>query len=211
MKLFMPEIGSKLRLTEDWKFILYSEYRNKKLLTAVGKPFSYHSNNQNYIVTIPEGTVLTIDRVYIHKGVSAYSSVTFNIPKKENPRHKFAGTRFWAKLSDVNNIEFELLSCNEKTMELIREIDDKTKVVLDSLEQSGFMNMLLDGKTVNNVRPQEIPSHFINKLVETLDKFIAIKGNHGNKEKTNEELRKVLASYIRAHKIASFIDEPDDV
>lgn len=30
MNLFVPEIGSKLKLTSDWTFILYSEYRNEK-------------------------------------------------------------------------------------------------------------------------------------------------------------------------------------
>ena len=154
MKLFIPEIGTKIKLTADWKFVLYNEYRNRGLRNIILKPFNNTYSGQNIIVTIPEDTTLTVDRVYIRKGVSDYSSITFNISKQANPKHIYAGTRFWAKLSDVNSIEFELLSCNEKTMQLIIDIDEKTKKILDSLEQSAFMNMLLDGKTVNNVRPQ---------------------------------------------------------
>lgn len=207
MKLFIPEIGTKIKLTADWKFVLYNEYRNRGLRDIILKPYNNAFSGQNIIVTIPEDTILTVDRVYIRKGVSDYSSITFNISKKENPKHIYGGTRFWAKLSDVNNIEFELLSCNEKTMQLIIDIDEKTKKILDSLEQSAFMNMLLDGKTVNNVRPQELPSHFINKLIYTIDKFIEIKGKDGKHKNSNQELKQALIQYIRAHKIASFLDE----
>ncbi len=69
-------------------------------------------------VTIPAGTILAIDRIYIRKGSSDFSSITFyaknlgeiekmvdkwNKPKKA----KRKALRFWAKLSDVNTIEFE--------------------------------------------------------------------------------------------------------
>ena len=51
-------------------------------------------------MTIPSGTELKIDRIYIRKGLKDYSSVSFyaTINKKK--------CRFWAKLSDVNNIVY---------------------------------------------------------------------------------------------------------
>jgi len=62
--------------------------------------------------TIPKGTVLTVDRIYIRSGNHEFSSVSFRINKAkgkakqqdDNPFH--VGIRFWAKLDDVNNIEF---------------------------------------------------------------------------------------------------------
>lgn len=68
------------------------------------------------IVNFPAGTLLKVDRIYIRKGAKDYSSVTFHaknieivngefvISKKKKPK----SFRFWAKLHDCNNINFEL-------------------------------------------------------------------------------------------------------
>jgi hypothetical protein len=73
-------------------------------------------------VTLPAGTVLAIDRIYIRKGASDFSSITFyakelgevTIPGSRwswgNPKStKRKAQRFWAKLADCNNIEFEIV------------------------------------------------------------------------------------------------------
>jgi len=55
-------------------------------------------------VTLKAGQALSIDRVYIRRGASDFSSITFNYlgaPKGSGR------VRFWAKLADVNMIEFE--------------------------------------------------------------------------------------------------------
>jgi hypothetical protein len=58
------------------------------------------------IVTIPAGSVLSIDRIFIRKGMDDWSSLTFYL--KEHPDHIFKKKpRFWAKLADCNNIEFD--------------------------------------------------------------------------------------------------------
>lgn len=77
---------------------------------------------------LPEGTVLGVDRIYIRKGVSDFSSVSFNIVYCPNPIlspktgfAKMGGTkatidlvkgnaknpRFWVKLHDVNRMEYD--------------------------------------------------------------------------------------------------------
>lgn len=209
MKLFVPEIGSKLKITSDWSFILYPESRNDKMFKAINKPWSYRSE-ERYIITIPKDTILGVDRVYIRKGVSDYSSVTFTIPKDKNKKNKYAGTRFWAKLSDVNKIEFELLSCNENTMVLIRSIDEKTKLLLSSIDQSKFMSNLLGGQTINNIRPQEQPDHFILKLKDTLNWFkteFINKRYHSVTDEVYSNLEKEMNMLLRQYKIASFINE----
>lgn len=60
--------------------------------------------DQGTTVTLKAGQRLSIDRVYIRKGASDFSSITFNYIGA--PRGS-GRVRFWAKLSDVNNIEFE--------------------------------------------------------------------------------------------------------
>lgn len=78
-------------------------------------------------VTIPAGTTLAVDRIYIRKGASDYSSITFyakqlgevTIPGSRwswgNPKaKKVKAQRFWAKLTDCNTIEFKLLSQDER-------------------------------------------------------------------------------------------------
>lgn len=202
MNLFIPEIGTKLKLTASWTFVLCGESRNAKLFQLLGKTMSYRCNE---VVTIPEGTTLSVDRIYIRKGVSNYSSVTFTIPKDVNKKHPLAGSRFWAKLSDANKIEFELLECNEETLALITKIDEKTKIVLPSIDQSRFMKMLLNNKTINQVRPKEPPSHFVLKVFSTMQKFCKERP-HMDKV-TKDNLEKALLVFIRAHKLSALPTE----
>jgi hypothetical protein len=161
MKLYIPEIGDKIKLTSDWSFRLFDESRNDALFKLLGikQPgreflqrisdgkeffsgrgrvnndwyqwvaadgeviphqlcvYSIRQNQnrgtpQDFFfvadrgtpVTLKAGQVLSIDRVYIRRGASDFSSITFNYigaPKGSGR------VRFWAKLVDVNSIEFE--------------------------------------------------------------------------------------------------------
>lgn len=68
-----------------------------------------NSEDKYYLkVTLPKGIALKIDRIYIRNGVQAFDSVTFRIPKN-CPEKRFRSVRFWAKLSDVNNIVYDAL------------------------------------------------------------------------------------------------------
>jgi hypothetical protein len=93
------------------------------------KEWTDHSNEvmkEKLIVTIPAGTTLAIDRIYIRKGASDYSSITFyakqlgevTVPGSKwswgsSKSKKVKAQRFWAKLTDCNQIEFKLLSQDE--------------------------------------------------------------------------------------------------
>jgi len=126
MKLYIPEIGNQLRLTSDWTFGLYNEDRNATLMEKLGdiRKTTWGGNNYGTIpCTIPAGAVLKVDRIYIRKGISEYSSITFlwvgerTEPREELRDPRYWGeakvkiprkpVRFWAKLDDVNNIEFD--------------------------------------------------------------------------------------------------------
>lgn len=60
-------------------------------------------------IIFPENVRLKTDRIYIRKGSEDFSSVSFLVNKEDNhligaePKRQI---RFWAKLGDVNNIEF---------------------------------------------------------------------------------------------------------
>lgn len=60
-------------------------------------------------VTLPKDTILKIDRIYIRKGAEEFSSLTFIIDSLPAIAGKpfSRKPRFWAKLSDCNNINFE--------------------------------------------------------------------------------------------------------
>lgn len=122
MKLFIPEIGTVITLAEDWTFTIINESRNRGLAVLMGikdadyyLPFgskesdeieSYRYYGQRRVpidpgtYTIKAGTNLEVDRIYIRKGNEEFSSVTFKM------RVKSKVVRFFARLEDVNKIEF---------------------------------------------------------------------------------------------------------
>jgi len=104
MKLNIPEIGDELILTTPWNFRLYNESRNLKALESKMFGIYPYEYNTDYPASLPIKTVLKIDRIYIRKGNSDYSSITF---WAKHPEIKLK-QRFWVKLQDANNIEFEL-------------------------------------------------------------------------------------------------------
>ena len=118
--LFIPPLGTEITLAEDWSFDLWNESRNDSLAEAIGiiwQATDYDSRRiEQHNVTIPAGTTLKIDRIYIRKGQDDFDSVTFlwkgnKIPSKvvsygHGNVYKVPSktVRFWAKLDDVNKI-----------------------------------------------------------------------------------------------------------
>lgn len=113
LTLSIPELGSKLKLAKPWTFTLYSEHRNETVIKMLGHEFNYRthcdSNAVVCIVKLPKGTVLTLDRIYIRKGASEYSSLSFMITQCSLERLSKGRRRFWAKLDECNQIKYELV------------------------------------------------------------------------------------------------------
>lgn len=129
MRLFIPACGDRLTLTKPWTFRLFLESRNIKF--ARHRDFVEKDAGGEWCmdvhidddwkkglrvieVTFPEGTILECDRVYIRTFNKSrvqegddYDSITWKIidPKKGKPEKH---GRFWVKLSDANEIEYEL-------------------------------------------------------------------------------------------------------
>lgn len=127
MKMYIPEIGDSIKLTSDWTFDLYNEYRNDSVGPLFGLPenYSHIEDTKRYdvykktgvfpeeetivtSVTLPAGTILKVDRIYIRKNNEEFSSLSFFITETSLPGFTKKRYRFWAKLADVNNMEFEI-------------------------------------------------------------------------------------------------------
>lgn len=79
-RLYVPAIGDRLELTKDWEFRLHHEYRNETMFAALGLKYDdrYWSNRPKAVtVTLPQGTVLRVDRIYIRQGLDEFSSMSF--------------------------------------------------------------------------------------------------------------------------------------
>jgi hypothetical protein len=71
MKLFIPTIGTKIKLLKDWKFKLYYERRNDSLLKAQGfidreQPMKWIDGygRINFDTSLPAGTQLTVESIF---------------------------------------------------------------------------------------------------------------------------------------------------
>lgn len=93
-KVLVEKLGVDQILVDNWKVATEARQAGLNL---------YHSKSVSVPVTWPKGTVLKIDRIYIRKGLEDFSSLTFTT-KPEGMKKQ---VRFWAKLADVNKIEFE--------------------------------------------------------------------------------------------------------
>lgn len=118
-KLYIPACGDRLVVTKPWEFDLYLESRNidfakhHNLIAPNTSSWGLYVNGRLNKVrhTIEPDTVLECDRVYIRstsksaKSVEdSYDSVTWKIVVGEKARQKL---RFWVKLSDCYNLEFD--------------------------------------------------------------------------------------------------------
>tara|TARA_B100000745_G_scaffold300572_1_gene255428 strand:- start:5709 stop:6068 length:360 start_codon:yes stop_codon:yes gene_type:complete len=111
MRLYIPEIGDVMQLDQEWTFTLQGEYRNERFGKKMGvsiTEWKYHGDFETADVTLPAGSLLKVDRIYIRKGADRFSSITFYAyPASEAHRQKRKSLgRFWVKLQDVNQINF---------------------------------------------------------------------------------------------------------
>lgn len=135
MRLFVPHIGEELTLIDDWRFVTLCEARNTTLFNAFAIPSedrwepadarSYRwatvdgldtYKTKPVAFTLPEGTILKVDRIYIRKGQDDYDSLTFIVadsPDKRLLTKKHQGTspkpvRFWVKLKETRTMEVKV-------------------------------------------------------------------------------------------------------
>lgn len=121
MKLFIPACGDRVTLTAPWRFTLWLEHRNvdfaveRGLLPKDADKWSFYRMGvlESRLNELPAGTVLECDRVYIRtfnksalEDDNDFDSITWKVMKNGK---KAVRQRFWAKLVDCLNIEYELV------------------------------------------------------------------------------------------------------
>lgn len=203
MIFFTPDIGTLLRLEEDWTFTLYLEYRNRELFNKLESLGKIKSTNTNQVVDLPKGLVIKVDRVYIRKGLSQFSSLTFTVPKPKNKSEKeemplnieYSGSKFWVKLHECNGIEFSPVIGNQETFyefqkiyqEIEREASEKFGIHKCTKMLAVINRALGPGKNINNFKTHLRLDQFLNLILskikeeELLSDFL--------KEKLKKEMR----------------------
>jgi len=113
-------------------------------------------NDAPHEVSLPEGTVLKVDRIYIRKGNQEFSSMSFyslGIGKGSGAFGRPKSARFWAKLSDCNGIECEIESMKNT---------EKTKLVFSYLST---ISKKTERKSTRSVIEDLFKDHEINCVI----------------------------------------------
>jgi len=199
MQLFIPDIGTLVKLEQDWQFTLYDEYKNISLFQKLNK------KRENQIIELPKDLVLKIDRIYIKKGLSQFSSITFRIPKPKNKREEeemplnkiYSGVMFWVKLHEINGTEFSIVLKNEETKKFFEKF--YFEMERDVIEKFGLqkctklmaqINFLLgSGVNINNLSTHENYDQFLDKLLKR------IKENDFMSEYIHTSIKKEIRDY----------------
>lgn len=109
LKTKMKELNDKLwEITRDYRGKDYYEkreeyYQKIRDFFTENKEDVILPSYENMHSMLPKGTELKVSRIYIRQGASSYSSVTFYAKLPGSKK----SIRFFAKLRDVNKIEFD--------------------------------------------------------------------------------------------------------
>lgn len=203
-----------MRLTEDWNFTLHPGSRNLSLykqvspenveegrygnLTIKGSYRSESERDKKKVqASLPSGSILMIDRVYVRQGKSEYSSITFQLKKtsrddidvEDAKGKKFV--RFWVKLDDANKVRFEEVDTDDYQEP---EIEWPSKVLTKRPYRSkGVVKVGGQPKFRVEYREKEIEKKRIERVLtsitdeyEDIDNFI-----EENEEELVEDLEKL--------------------
>lgn len=110
-KLWIPVLKDVVKLVAPWTGRVMNETRNGKFLEAVeessvGTVWGWQGMNPHQ-VTLPVGTVLEFDRIYIRQGNEDYNSVTWRVLAAPGLPKKVVGTRFWVHVNQANEMVVE--------------------------------------------------------------------------------------------------------
>ena len=103
-KVFIPQVGDKIELSSNWNCKIFNERRNSSVFEALGVDVS-NMPNSNIDITFPKGTVFKVPRLYVRAPASSYDSLTLSVVS--SPIKKLAKAKFWVKIMDANNMEFD--------------------------------------------------------------------------------------------------------
>lgn len=103
-KVFIPQVGDKIELSSNWNCKIFNESRNRSVFEALGVDVS-EQKDSNIDITFLKGTVFKVTRLYVRAPASSYDSITLSVVS--SPIKKLSKAKFWVKIMDANNMEFE--------------------------------------------------------------------------------------------------------
>lgn len=125
-RLFIPTIGTEYTLAKDWTFVVRNDERNVTIIKWIARNsahkeslpvdhtwyplgmLNHRAAPTTINATLPKGTILRVDRIYIRKGAKDFDSLTFYAPGiKTQHQTQMKSLRFFASLDDVNNMVVE--------------------------------------------------------------------------------------------------------
>lgn len=130
-KIHIPQVGDEFKITKNWNCNVFNEYRNSKVFEALSIDNS--AKNTHIEITLPVGTTIRIERVYVRAPASSYDSVTLRI--LSSPIKSLAKARFWVKLSEINKLEFEEV---EMTMDSYSKLSVLERFMVVNLGKEGL-------------------------------------------------------------------------
>ena len=210
MKMFIPEIGSRITLSEDWLVMTnYMDYDSENLLRDNGlltETKRADGMSIYYTFTIPKGMTLSIKKVNLKRGKSNSNGVQFYVPKPKQIDSRYATLTFTVLLPDLLDLEFELEDKNEDTFKFAMDF-----LTVMRTEQGGSSNtyreiekVLLNHKTMLSFSPQQKIVTFAKSVSNRFESY-DYTGYHYNEEM--KEVHKKFNTYNRRYKISKVLDD----
>jgi len=113
MHMFIPALGTKLRLLKDVTISLLAEKRNERLWDLHHTPPSleaipiHHRRYNIRLTPLWAGDEFVIDRIFVRKDQYSFNSVTVKGYTQHFGVRRFV--RFWMFLDDFNKLEAEVI------------------------------------------------------------------------------------------------------
>lgn len=190
-QMFIPEIGTKIVLEEDFYFTY---------------------NNEETVLT--KGMRLHISRIVIKNGKSHTNHVVVAIPAnlKINKSNIHCGKRLKISIYEFNEMFFEQLEFNEETKNAMIKTLEDVKILTNGSNTEYYKNVeriILNGKNLVNFSSNENPMVFFRKAVKRLDNDIDIL-NRRHKD-SYKSVYNILNKHFRQNKISSLFDSEEDI
>lgn len=196
-KVFIPQVGDKIELSSNWNCKIFNESRNRSVFEALGVDVS-EQKDSNIDITFLKGTVFKVTRLYVRAPASSYDSITLSVVS--SPIKKLAKTKFWVKLWDANNMEFEEKDYSFDSFDCLYDLYQHL-ILTDGYPNSEFVE-----KKQKQAYLQKIVDYFYNPEKQIsysvlLDKEVVLgsyyvksefKGVYRNKEEIAKEKADVL-------------------
>lgn len=184
MKMFIPEIGTRIVLTEDFYF---TEESDKDGI-------------------LEKDLKLSIRRIDVKKGRSYTNHVEVTVLKcKENKESLYYGCNICIPIYDFNEMIFELESCNDDTKEsLIKTLEDIQNYTNGiNVEYRKIESVLLDSKNIISFSPQKPPIVFFRTIITRMEK----RKKEYEAIISYEKLYGIVNKHFRKNKIAELLKD----